>query len=342
MKLPRLFQRRETRAQEYTDVVVQALLAGASGDVAKGLTAGREIAAGTWGRAFSSADIKPAGIVADALTPHLGHIGRSLVTRGEVIFALDYSDGLTLLPATSATIAGGPNPASWTYELSLAGPSTTQTRRALTSDAVLHIVYAHGPKSPWSGVSPIEASETTQKLLDNLELRLAQEAGGSVGSVVPVPNVQTTGQLQTDLRAMSGQITLVETTSGGYGSGQSGAPQSDYQVRRIGADPPPTLAILRRQVEQSVLASCGIPPSVLGGADASASREGYRQFLFGTIQPVAKSVAVQVGGYFDTEISFDFASLMAGDLTGRARAVMSLVNAGVPLDKALEQSGLME
>ena len=125
-------------------------------------------------------------------------------------------------------------------------------------------------------------------------------------------------------------------------AGQSSAPPSDYQVRRIGADPPPTLAILRRQVEQSVLASCGIPPSVLGGADASASREGYRQFLFGTIQPVAKSVAVQVGGYFETEISFDFASLMAGDLTGRARAVMSLVNAGVPLDKALEQSGLME
>ena len=341
MRLPKLFQRPEKRA--YTELTVQALVAAASGEVTQGLTAGREIAAGHWGRAFSSADIKPAGIVADALTPHLGFIGRSLVTRGEAIFALDFSnDGFTLLPATSATISGGPNPASWKYELSLAGPSTTQTRRALTSDAVLNLRYAHGPKSPWAGVSPIEASGTTQKLLDSLELRLAQEAGGSVGSVIPVPNVSSTAQLQTDLRAMAGQVTLVETTSAAYGAGAAAAPQSDYQVRRIGADPPATLPILRRQVEQSVLAACGVPVSVLGGADASASREGYRQFLFGTIQPIAKSVAVQVGGYFDTEISFDFASLMAGDLTGRARAVMSLVNAGVPLDKALEQSGLME
>ena len=341
MKLPRLFQRRETRAQEYTDAVVQALLAAASGDVAKGLTAGREIAAGSWQRAFSSATIKPAGIVADALGPYLGYIGRSMVTEGEAIFALDFSDGLTLLPASAATISGGPNPASWIYELTLSGPSNTVTQRPLYSDSVLHLFYARGSKNPWRGISPIEAAQTTGTLLDNLELRLAQEAGGSVGHVVPVPSVATTGQLQADLRAMKGQVTLVETTSAGYGAGASGAPQADYQVRRIGADPPETLPILRRDAERSVLAACGVPVAVLGGADSASHRESYRQFLHGTIEAVAKDLAAQIGGYFGTPISFDFSALRASDITGKARALVYMVNAGVPLESALGQSGLM-
>ena len=341
MKLPRLFQRRETRAQEYTDVVVQALLAAASGDVAKGLTAGREIAAGHWQRAFSSASIQPAGVVADALKPYLGFIGRALVENGEAIFALDFSDGLTLLPASGATISGGPNPASWIYELTLSGPSNTQTQRPLYSDSVLHLFYARGAKNPWRGISPIEAAQTTRSLLDNLERRLAQEAGGSVGSVIPVPNVQTTGQLQADLRALKGNVTLVETTAAAYGAGQSSAPQADYQVRRIGADPPETLPILRRDAERSVLAACGVPVAVLGGSDAAAHRESYRQFLHGTIEPIAKDLAAQIGGYFGTPFSFDFSALRASDITGKARALVYMVNAGVPLETALGQSGLM-
>ena len=113
--------------------------------------------------------------------------------------------------------------------------------------------------NPWRGISPIEASQTTRKLLDNLELRLAQELGGAVGAVVPVPNVQSTTKLQEDLRAMKGNLTLVETTAAGYGAGATGAPQQDFKVQRIGADPPATIPTLRRQVEQSILAACGLP-----------------------------------------------------------------------------------
>ena len=79
---------------------------------------------------------------------------------------------------------------------------------------VLHLFYARGPLNPWKGVSPIEASQTTRALLDNMERRLAEELGAAVGSVITVPNIESTSQLQADLRGLHGEVTLVETTAG--------------------------------------------------------------------------------------------------------------------------------
>ena len=145
MKLPRLFNRRETRDQDFTDLSVQALLAAASGDVAQGLTAAREIAAGAWQTfPFSAARLAPDGVIADAVAPHLGYIGRALIEHGEALLMLDFTNGLTLIPASNATITGGPDPASWTYELTLSGPSSTITRRPVQASGVLHLFYARG------------------------------------------------------------------------------------------------------------------------------------------------------------------------------------------------------
>ena len=343
MKIPNLFHKRETRAVDLTDAIVTSILSTASGDVAEGLTAAKEIAAGWWQRAFSSAQITPAGVVADALEEHLGYIGRSLVEAGEAVFALDFdSGGLTLIPAHSVTVTGGPNPASWMYQLTLAGPSHTLTRRPLPANAVLHLFYVRGSRNPWRGISPIENSSTTRKLSDNLEHRLAQETGAATGKLIAVPNVQTTSQLQTDIRSMKGEITLVESTASAWGAGQTGAPPADFQTRRIGADPPASLPELRRDAERSVLAACGIPTDVLSGGDASGQREGYRRFLHGVIQPTADAVAAQVSRHFETEITFDFAKLFASDLSGRARAFGSMVKGGMDLAKAASLAGLME
>ena len=344
MRLPRFLTRRETRAdQNYTDVVLQSMLAAASGEVANGLTAGREIAAGHWQRAFSSAAVRPEGVIGDAISPHLGFIGRSLIERGEAIFAVDFDDGLILLPADGASISGGPNPKTWSYELTLAGPSSTATRRPLRADDVLHLTYAVGARNPWRGISPIEASGTTQKLLDNIELRLAQELGGAVGNVIPVPNVQTSSKLQSDLRALKGEIALVESTASNWGAGQSGAPPLDFNVQRVGADPPASIPELRRQVEESILAAAGVPVSALGGANATAHREAFRQFLHLTIEPVADAVAAQVRAHFEVpDFAFSFDRLFAADLSGRARAFQSMVNGGMDVAKAAALAGLME
>ena len=73
----------ETRQDtNYADAVVKAILAAAGGEVAAGLSAGVEIAAGAWQRAWSSADVHPVGPVADMITPHLGFIGAQSGRKG--------------------------------------------------------------------------------------------------------------------------------------------------------------------------------------------------------------------------------------------------------------------
>ena len=268
--------------------------------------------------------------------------GRSLVEKGEAVFEISTGEHLELLPASSVTVEGSASARTWTYLLTLSGPSETITR-TLPASRVLHLFYAKSAGAPWRGISPIEAAGTTRKLLDNLEQRLAQEAGGSVGHAIPVPNVQSTGQLQADIRALTGQTVLVESTRQAWGSGQTSAPYGDFTKERIGADPPETLRDLRKDAESSVLAACGVHPSVLGGSDGSASREGYRQFLHGTISAVALEVARQIGPMFGLDdFAFSFDRLFASDLSGRARAFGSMVTGGMPVEKAAALAGLME
>ena len=144
-----------------------------------------------------------------------------------------------------------------------------------------------------------------------MSARLAQEVGGAVGSLIPVPNIEVSAQLQADIRALKGQTTLVQSTAAGWDTGQTGAPPVDFPIRRVGADPPETLPILRRQVEESVLAACGVPVSTLGGVQATAAREQYRQALHNTIEPVMTGVAAQVSAFFGTEITFDLSRMFA-------------------------------
>ena len=248
---------------------------------------------------------------------------------------------MALRPAHTVSVFGGHDPDSWTYELTLAGPSATVTR-TLPADRVLHLRYAINPSHPWRGISPIDAGRTTKALLANLESRLSQEAGGPVGSLIPVPSVQASGQLQTDLRRLTGEVTLVETTSTNWGAGATGAPHGDFLVRRVGADPPEILAKLRREVEQSVLASCGIPQSALIGGDGTGARESFRQFLHLTIAPVALEITGQIAARFETPVDFNFDRLMASDLSGRARAFQSMVGGGMDVGRAAALAGLME
>ena len=332
----------ETRSDDYTDVVVASILANAKGEVVKGLSAGVEIAAGTWGRAFSSAEVTPAGPLADALVPHLSLIGRSLVLRGELIFEIDVERGLSLVPAYTTTITGGPHPDEWEYELTMAGPSGTTTRR-LPGSRVLHLRYAVDPAHPWRGLSPLQQGGTTRRLLDSLETRLAEEVDGPQGTLIPIPDTASAGVLQSEIRALRGGIGLVDSvTSSKWGAGPSGKNLTEYPIRRVGGDPPESLVALRRQAEESILASAGIPQAVLSGGQAVAAREGFRLFTFLTIQPVARAIAVQIAERFETPVSFDFSRLGAADISARSRAVGTFVTAGMSLDDALRAAMVTE
>ena len=330
----------ENRAEGYTDVVVQRLVAYAAGEVSDGLLAACEIAGGHWARAFASAELMPAGPVADAIEPHLSSIGRSLVVDGELVFAIEVVNGaLTLLPASSYSITG--DPTAWTYELTLPGPSTTITK-TLTRDRVFHARYGFSKAEPWRGISPLESSGTTRRLLANLEARLGDETSGAVGAVIPVPQVSSTAQLQSDLRALRGEVTLVESVVAGWDAGETAAPNTDFSPKRIGANPPETLRGLRKDAEESILAAAGIPASVLGRSDGSLARESYRQFQHSVIAPVALDLARQIGQVFDVELTFSLDRLMATDLAARGRFVKQMTEAGFTLDQAARLAGFTE
>ena len=114
-----------------------------------------------------------------------------------------------------------------------------------------------------------------------------------------------------------------ETVAAGYGEGRAAAPAEDWKLRRIGANPPDALPTLREQVEATILSACGIPPDLARAG--GRTRESYRQWLHGSIEPLAGLVAAELRAKLGAPVSLSFGRLEAGDITGKARAWRSLV-----------------
>ena len=296
-----------------------------------------EIAAAMFARAFAGASVVPAGARTAALTPAvLGTIARRMIAGGESVHVIDVDGGaVRLSEASSWNVTGDADPATWRYQVSTTGPSTTTTRW-VPADQVVHVRYATSHAEPWRGLPPIVLAGSTGKLAANLERALRDEAGGPTGTVIPLP--QDAGSESSDdddgdvfstlkrqINTLRGRVGLVETTAAGYGDGRAAAPAQDWQPRRLGADPPATLPELRRAVEESVLSCCGVPPG-LARAEGGESRESYRRWYAASVLPLAALVQSELRHKLDApDLRLDFASLAAADVHGRARAWRSLV-----------------
>ena len=229
---------------------------------------------------------------------------------------------MNLFPAGSWDIRGGYDPRSWWYRVDLFGASQHLTK-FVPGEGVLHPRYAVDPGNPWLGLSPLQYARTAGALASNLELRLGEEAGGSVGHVLPIPQDggddsenDPLASLKADLRAGKGRTLLTETTAAGWGEGKPSAPQSDWKPRRFGADPPDALVNLQSEAAMTVLSACGVPPMLAAAkAGDTGQREAWRRFLHGTVQPVAGLVAVELSGKLEQEIKLSFDGLFASDLS---------------------------
>ena len=211
-------------------------------------------------------------------------IARDLIRRGESVHLIEVRRGgvVGLVPAGSWDVRGGWDPESWWYRVGSvrARPGTCQPvgslrRRRFTAR------YAVDPARPWWGVSPLDWARDTGTLAANLERRLGEEAGGAVAHVLPIPqdggdnsDTDPLADLKADIRTARGRTVLTETTSAGFGEGRGAAPQSDWQPRRIGANPPQVLQGLRRDVFEAVLSACGVPVSLVTDADGTSSARG--------------------------------------------------------------------
>ena len=309
-----------------------------------------EIAASHYARAFAVATCHPA---VPALTPAvLGTIARRMITSGESCHVIDVNEGRVVLTESSSwsVVAGGPDPASWRYQVTEAGPHTSTTR-TVPGDQVVHCRYATSHVEPWRGVPPLVLAGESGRLAVNLESALRWEtnaaAGGEVGHVVPLPvdasdpKDETETETETDLfaplkrtiKTLRGRLGLVETTSSSFGDNRGSAPQDDWKPRRVGPHPPDSLGTLRIAVEETVLSCCGIPPG-LARAAGGESRESYRRWFAAGVQPLASLVQAELQHKLDLpDLRLDFASLAAADVHGRARAWRSLVGRDATMDE---------
>lgn len=345
------WSRRETRAtQPFTDAIVSAIAAQAAGTTAgdPSAIAALEACAGIWSRAFAAATVEPAHPAITSAV--LALIARDLIRRGESVFAIEVEGAAPVLrPVGSWDVRGPWREADWFYRLDLFGPSGNVTR-FVPSATVVHARYSIDPSRPWLGLGPLDWARHTGALAANLELRLSEEAGGSIARLIPVPADGGDGtdedpykQLKLDIAAGKGRAMLVETTQSGHGEGRTVAPQKDWVQSRIGADPPAPLISLRDDASMAVMHACGVPATlIMANSDGTAQRESWRRFVMGSVEPVARMVALELAAKLDTPgLRFKFDSLWAHDLAGRASSFKAMVTAGMPLDRAAGLAGLI-
>ena len=346
--------------RSFTEFRINAAIADAAGAAVRGAAFGAvEIAAGMFSRAFAAAEVDPPGARLDALTPAvLSNMARRLVTAGEWLGAIevDPAGAIELREASSWDVRGGPAPVDWRYTVTTAGPSSSTTE-VIPASGVVHVRLATRAGEPWRGRPPLSFAEDSRALAAALERRLGQELAGPVGQLIALPQdagadaeagegepvESTTSTLRRELAGLGGRLALVETVAAGWGEGRAAAPASDWTVRRLGADPPAALGLLRSAVELCVLGVLGIPPSLQdSGADGTALRESYRRWLHGSVQPLARLVEAELHAKLDTDVRLTFRALEAGDVSGRARAWRSLAgkDASMPDAEARRLAGL--
>ena len=339
----------EQRDSSFTDSLIAQIVSQASGaTLAKPAATGAlEASASIIARCFAAAVVAGPPHFVAALGPSvMSMIGRSLIRQGEILFAIEVRDGrVVLTPAASWDVTGDSDPASWSYRLTLGGPSRLTTLSPVSGEAMVHIRLQSDPEQPWKGVAPLASAAIAGRLSAETMQALADEASGPRGMLLPTPvdgADPTITALKADIRSLRGKVALVESTSSGWAAdGSQTRPRGDWESRRIGAAPGAPLIQQADLASREIYSACGIPLGVVLDVEGTGQRESFRRLLHSTIMPMAKIVEQELTEKLETPISLSFDRLFAADLAGRARAFQSLVNGGMDVAKAAALAGLL-
>ena len=334
----------ETRAVDYTDTLVALLIQQATGNTLAAdsqATAAFESVVGTVGRGFAACEVSAdSPTVQAALTPDFMELaGRSLIRGGELVCYIDTSGGVVnLLPAQSHNVYGGPMPSGWRYDVSLSGPSLTQSYYDIPAQSVVHLKYASHKTTPWRGQSPIEVASLSGKLSAETIKALGDEAGGPVGRILGLPtdgDDPGIAQFKRDLAAARGGIATVENGDWGKIDGS----YASMKTERFGAEPSRPLVDLAKQASSEIFSACGINPALFVSGDSASLREAWRLALFGCLWPLGRKVAAELSLKLGM-VELSWSELRASDLQGRARGFQSLVGGGLSVQAAAMEAGL--
>ena len=276
------FNRRETRQSDggtYTGLISALIDLQASGTTQKtNATAALEAVAGALSRAFADATVDGPEDVQAALTPRtLAQIGRDLVRVGESLHVIRMTGGrLRLLPASTWYWQGDADPETWTCTPTVYGP-TGSTTWTVPQEGVIFVTWGSPTARPYTGLGPTVWAQETSRLQANAEQSLANEAGGPLAQLLPVPQDGGSGEegdplagLKSDIAKAAGKAMLVETTAGGWEQGAVNAPRSDWKQSRLGPMPPDAMVKLAESSFARVLAACGASPALWDDSDGTS------------------------------------------------------------------------
>ena len=318
---------------------VSVLEAQAAGSSITAAVAAVEVAAGYWQRGFQTAT---ASAMADVLTPSvLGYIGRNLCMVGQSVLEIDLDDsGLRLLTPDSYEItAVSYHPSDWRYNLKYNVADGECIIHERSADSVVNIRYAADHRRPGYGKGPLQFAGLTRDVLQVLEYAIKHAAIVPTGVLWPMEggSEESISNTLSNWVKIRGGVMPTELRSG-FAIGQDAT--NAYKPFLLGPNPSPALANLHDAAEKAILGACGVPTSTLGQSDGTLAREAFRQFLAVTLQPVAKVVAQELSIGLETQIDFNFGELAAADVASKARALNSLVQAGLTVEDAKAAVGL--
>ena len=345
------WQRGERRDSggDFTDAVVRLIEAQAAGTAADASsTAAVEAASGALSRAFASAEVVGEPWVQECVSPtFLAQVGRDLIRSGDSMHVIRVGgDGMVqLIPASSWHWEGTHDPATWTVRATAYGPSTSTTWN-LPASAVVFLRWGGTPGQPYVGTGPLSWAHTTARLQSEAERSLADEVQGPLAQLLAIPSdggddsdSDPLKLLKADIAGARGKALLVETSAAGWGEGRTAAPQRDWQAARLGPMPPESMATIRKDTFEAVLAACGTPPSLFIDSDGTSQREAVRRWHLNLVLPLARLIEHELTAKLETPIELKFDSY-ALDMVSRATVVAKLAQAGVPMATALDAVGM--
>ena len=341
----RLWPRRKPKVETregFGDLLLQLLNARADGDEADLLgVAAVEAVAGAVSRAFTACVVEGAQHVVDALTPSvLARVGRDLVRHGESLHVVHVGRTVSLLPAASWTVQGGPAPSSWLYDVTMDGP-TRMAQRVIPNDGVVFVAGATEAARPHEGRSAASYASNTARTASRSERAVGDEAGGPVGSVVALPegDQETFDRVAAAVGKLRGEVIPVETTASAWGEGRDASPKRDWTAQRIGGAVPDGSIRAREAAQDGLVGALGGSVSLFSDADGTAQREAIRRFTLLTTVPLLRLLRAEVVAKLEGACRFRYDPQLT-DISGRAGALKALVEAGVSLAEAREIVGL--
>ena len=185
-------------------------------------------------------------------------------------------------------------------------------------------------------------ASASAKTYAQIEKSLGLDSSVVGGMIMPQPDgasPKSIKEIQGALTAGKGGLTLVETTSQGFGAGITAAPKQDWEQKRFGALIPEFNTILRDSSASAIMEAFGVSQAMFSG-DGNAMREARRLMFLDSILPTSAIIALELTSKLEEPVSIGHELSEHLDSQRMGRFLKSLVDAGFSLPDAAAIVGL--